>query len=221
VRILMALVFTALSANAYAGVIWSQDAVMAGNFAWEHESVSDAKAVKHLEAAKHALDLHFLTSVIGESTKAIEIDPGFIEAYLIRAYAYWRSWGIGVFDKAMDDYKEIIEKDPRCSPAYYHRANLYSSKEKYIDAARDFTELTRIYPAEPEFYWWEAVSYDRGKDLNYAIIAYQNFLGVAMSYASPGHLKKDPYQDKIVKAHKRIRALKIELASLTVGETLK
>lgn len=222
-RILMALVFTFFSATACAEVIWSQDAVKAGDFSWEHETADsaafDARAMRHLADAKHALDLHFLASAIQESAKAIEIDPALIEAYLIRAYAYRRSWWIGSFDRAMEDYAETLEKDPHCAPAYYHRANLYRSKEKYIEAARDFEQLTRIYPAEPEFYWWEAVAYDEGKDMNYAIIAYQNFLNVAMNYAAPNPLaKKDPYQDKIVKAHKRIRALKIELASITVGQ---
>jgi tetratricopeptide (TPR) repeat protein len=55
-------------------------------------------------------------------TKAIELDPGYADAYYNRGNAYA---GEGLYEEAIADYTRYIELDPMYADAYYNRGQCY------------------------------------------------------------------------------------------------
>ncbi len=89
------------------------------------------KAVKYMEQSQKNL-------AITEINKAIEKDPGFLEAYLLKAeiYDFW-----GEINKAFENYTKVFEIDPAYDPALSfklainsYRMGEYAIAKKYIDS---------------------------------------------------------------------------------------
>ena len=82
-------------------------------------------------------------TAIEHYSRAIELYPDFIEAYLARAQVYF--W-IDDFDKAIKDYTSVIEIDPDYASAYVGRGQAYSNKGCYARAIDDFSRAIEIDP---------------------------------------------------------------------------
>ena len=82
-------------------------------------------------------------AAIEHYSRAIELYPDFIEAYLARAQVYF--W-IDDFDKAIKDYTSVIEIDPDYASAYVGRGQAYSNKGCYARAIDDFSRAIEIDP---------------------------------------------------------------------------
>ena len=63
---------------------------------------------------------------IADYTKAIEIDPKYVFAYLNRGLAYQ---DLKMYKEAIADYTEAIELDPNETDAYNHREEAYRLKK--------------------------------------------------------------------------------------------
>ena len=82
-------------------------------------------------------------TAIEHYSRAIELYPDFIEAYLARAQVYF--W-IDDFDKAIKDYTSVIEIDPDYASAYVGHGQAYSNKGCYARAIDDFSRAIEIDP---------------------------------------------------------------------------
>ena len=71
---------------------------------------------------------HEFDKSISDFTKAIEIDPKYVDAYVSRGMAYSYK---NQFDNAIFDYTKVIELNSRNPDAYYNRATSYYYKEEY------------------------------------------------------------------------------------------
>ena len=69
------------------------------------------------------------SQAIADYSKAIQLNPGYAEAYYSRGCAYD---GIGEYDKAIADYKKTIELDPNHASAYYNRGLAYHEKDEVL-----------------------------------------------------------------------------------------
>ncbi|MHA2315701.1 MAG: tetratricopeptide repeat protein [Candidatus Hermodarchaeia archaeon] len=69
-----------------------------------------------------------------EFTKAIEINPGYAEAYHERGLAYDAK---GEYDLAISDYNKAIEINPRYERAYNHRRLAKNAKGRNDPAISD------------------------------------------------------------------------------------
>jgi len=79
-------------------------------------------------------------------SKAIELNPGFAEAYANRGVAYVKS---GQFDEAVADYNEAIRLEPTRATTYYNRGIAYVEKGEAKKAAADFAKAEQLgYTAE-------------------------------------------------------------------------
>ena len=83
---------------------------------------------------------------IASYSRAIELNPGFAEAYANRGVAYVKT---GEFDKAITDYNEAIRLEPTRASTYYNRGIAYLEKGDENKAAADFAEAKGL-GYEPE-----------------------------------------------------------------------
>ena len=80
-------------------------------------------------------------TAIEHFSKAIELYPDCIEAYLWRAKIYFRT---GDFDKAIEGYTKAIELDPDYDDAYFMRGQAYSKTGHDACAKQDFMRATEL-----------------------------------------------------------------------------
>ena len=80
-------------------------------------------------------------TAIEHYSRAIELYPDFIEAYLARAQVYF--W-IDDFDKAIKDYTSVIEIDPDYASAYVGRGCVYLKKDCDARAKEDFSRAIEL-----------------------------------------------------------------------------
>ena len=86
-------------------------------------------AFDHFDKAyKKASNGDYKGSIV-DYTKAINIDPTFMEAYLNRAVS---KQNIGDLKGALDDVNKVIAKDPKKADAYTTRANINYKLMDYI-----------------------------------------------------------------------------------------
>ena len=64
----------------------------------------------------------------------------------------------GQWDKAIAEYNEAIELDPKYVEAYFNRGNAYDEKGQYKQAISDFTKAIEINPRFAEAYNNRALS---------------------------------------------------------------
>ena len=102
--------------------------------------LADAYNNKGLLLAKDKGDLE---GGILNLTKAIEIDPNYVDAYLSRGMAYMR---MGQSDKSIADYSNAIKISPKNPDAYYNRAAAYARTKSY-DKAWDDCYMAKILGA--------------------------------------------------------------------------
>jgi outer membrane protein OmpA-like peptidoglycan-associated protein/tetratricopeptide (TPR) repeat protein len=114
-------------------------------------STKSKKAEKLFFSAVDAYNRQDYGNALNELQKAIGVDPGFIEAYILSGDIYSDEKQTG---EAISSYKKAIAADPEFSPnLYYIVANIELSAGKYQDARTDYeTFLTfqRILPDKKE-----------------------------------------------------------------------
>src|SRR6267142_2082696 len=76
-----------------------------------------------------------------DCTKALVIDLCYVDAYIMRASAYWKE---GNFTKALDDLDKAITLAPSDPRAYEMRGDMYERREEFGKAANDYREVARL-----------------------------------------------------------------------------
>ena len=86
---------------------------------------------------------------IADYTKAIEINPKYVDAYIWRGLAKHSK---GDYDGAIADYTKAIEIDPKCAGAYINLGNAKYHKGDYDAAIADYTRAIEINPTYADAY---------------------------------------------------------------------
>jgi tetratricopeptide (TPR) repeat protein len=77
----------------------------------------------------------------------------------VRAFAYLR---LKQNDKAIDDYTQLIQLQPRNSAYHYRfRGDAYYNLKQYDKAISDYTEAIQLKPDDGGFYFSRALAYDK------------------------------------------------------------
>jgi len=95
------------------------------------------------------VDLTLLDSQIRTSTEAVLRNPDNIQAYLDRGIA-WHSKG--EYDKAINDYNEVLGRDAKNHAARSQRAKAWYDKQRYDKAISDFDAAILLAPNDAELY---------------------------------------------------------------------
>lgn len=107
-------------------------------------------AVAHFEQGNANLAARRFTEAVADYTRAIQIDPGFVNAYNNRGIAYKR---LNQFDKAIEDLTKGISLDPRDPDLFSNRASVYELQKNYDRAEADYTEAIRLGPNDLKHYY--------------------------------------------------------------------
>jgi tetratricopeptide (TPR) repeat protein len=89
-----------------------------------------------LDKGEHAV-------AIQKFTRALAIDPKFVDAYTHRARAHYETHD---YDRALDDAASAIRLDPRAARAYVYRAAAYDELGLYDKSLPDCEEAVRLDP---------------------------------------------------------------------------
>jgi tetratricopeptide (TPR) repeat protein len=73
---------------------------------------------------------------VDDFTRAIELDPGYVEAYLNRGVLYWRELRNAY--RAIRDMTRVLELAPQRAEALFNRAIAYQMRGEHEQAIADF-----------------------------------------------------------------------------------
>ena len=82
-------------------------------------------------------------------TKAIELDPGFVNAYNNRGVCFIKLMQL---EQAIQEFDHAIKLNPEDFEAYYNRGNVYSKLEEYQTAIDNYDQAIKIKPKEADAY---------------------------------------------------------------------
>jgi tetratricopeptide (TPR) repeat protein len=82
-----------------------------------------------------------------DSTRAVTLDPTYIDSYLLRGIA---STAPGLQTDAIADFHHIISRDPRNIFAYAHRSLVQRDRKAYEQALEDINQTLILTPNLPE-----------------------------------------------------------------------
>ena len=83
------------------------------------------------------------SQAIDDCSRAIKIQPGYVEAYTVRGIAYSV---LGNYKQAIKDYSEAIRLKADSDINYYDRGTLYAKDGQYQLAIEDFNQALRLNP---------------------------------------------------------------------------
>jgi len=96
-----------------------------------------------------------------------------------RSYFDKRQW-----DKAIAEYNEAIELDPKYADAYFNRGNANYNKGQYDQAIDDYTKAIEINPGLADAYANRGLAYAQGKgQFDQAISDFNKAIGINPGYA--------------------------------------
>jgi import receptor subunit TOM70 len=72
---------------------------------------------------------------LADLSKSIELDPGMTQSYIKRASM---NLELGAPEKAEEDFKIALERNPDDPDIYYHRAQLHFIKQEFTEASKDY-----------------------------------------------------------------------------------
>jgi len=119
------------------------------NFVWKDEytlwsdavSKSPNKARPYGNRGRGLADKSRYEEAILDFTKAIELDPGYTDAYYNRAFV---NNLIGNTDEAILDYTRAAKTNPGYFKAYFNRGNVYKKQGELDNAIRDYTITIKL-----------------------------------------------------------------------------
>ncbi len=102
---------------------------------------------------------------VEECTQAIELDPSFAEAYWIRGSARMLARDL----LALDDFNRAIELDPNMSEAYTSRGIEYQRRGKFGEAVEDFSMVIMLNPRSSQAYVYRAQTHAMNRQYDRAL----------------------------------------------------
>lgn len=96
------------------------------------------------------------SSAIIHFTKAIELDPTYINAYNHRGFGFSKQEKIS---EAIADFTKAIDLAPKYADAYYNRGIAYAKQQKFTEAIADFTKTIELDSKHADAYFNRGDSY--------------------------------------------------------------
>lgn len=75
--------------------------------------------------------------------KALEINPGYADAYCNRGVSYYQK---GLYDDAIADYNKSLEINQKYADAYFNKAIVYEKKRYIKDAIKAYKSFVKYAP---------------------------------------------------------------------------
>jgi tetratricopeptide (TPR) repeat protein len=121
--------------------------------------------------------------------KAIDIAPR-AAFYLHRGNTYNR---LQQYDKAISDYTQAIQINPKLAIPYHNRGNTYNRLQQYDKAISDYTQAIQISPKYAEAYGGRGTTHDTLQQYDKAISDYTQAIQINPKLAIPYHNRGNTY----------------------------
>jgi len=132
-------------------------------------SSDSKKAIKRYEKAKEYYNNRQNSEAISELQIAIEADPNFVEAFLLRAGIFI---DLKNFDEAINSYRSAVSIDPDFfPPSYFNLASLELGKGYYSEAKIHFNKFLSFTGYNEKF---RSLSERNIKTCDFALVALKN-----------------------------------------------
>lgn len=115
------------------------------NMATQNSSVARAEELKL--QANEAFKAHKYAQAIDLYSQAIELNGETAVYWANRAFAHSK---LEEYGSAIQDASKAIEIDPKYSKGYYRRGAAYLAMGKFKDALKDFQQVKRLCPNDPD-----------------------------------------------------------------------
>jgi len=110
------------------------------------------------------------------------LDPATI--YFYRGNAYNKK---GEYDRAIADFNQALQLNPKLAAFFYHRGSAYGHKGEYDRAIADFTQALKLNPNYAEAFHNRGNAYNDKKEYDRAISDYNQALKLNPKYAEAFH----------------------------------
>jgi len=110
--------------------------------------------------------------VVAQDATAQETPLPNAESYNNRGIAYSKKGDSAALDRAMADYTQAIQQDPKFVPAYINRARAYRLTGDIDRAIADYTQLVQLDPKFAPAYYNRGIAYRMKGDTDRAIADY-------------------------------------------------
>jgi tetratricopeptide (TPR) repeat protein len=121
--------------------------------------------------------------VLAQDATAQETPLPNAEAYYNRGIAYSKNGDSVALDRAIADYTQTIQLDPKFVEAYVNRGYAYSEKGEYDRAVADYTQAIQLDPKFVDAYVNRARAYRLKGDIDRAIADYTQVIQLNPKFA--------------------------------------
>jgi tetratricopeptide (TPR) repeat protein len=135
-----------------------------------------------------ALGFSDLQKRIEYLTQAVQLNPGYADAYYSRGNAYTF---LQQYKQAIRDFSQVIRLDPTNASAYSNRGNAYVFLQQYKQAISDYSQAIRLDPSYADAYYNRGNTYVDLKQYQRSIDDYTQAIQLeptnAFAYGNRGH----------------------------------
>jgi protein O-mannosyl-transferase len=142
------------------------------------EKYPDAPLCNCNLAYDELLNLDFQNSVI-HYTKALELDPSYVEAYNGRGQAYFQ---LNKFPEAFSDFDNAIKAGIVTPKLFLNRGKCHVILSRPTEAIPDLARSIELEPRNPETYYFKAVAEGKTENLSAALKDYSKAIELNPRY---------------------------------------
>ena len=155
------------------------------------EEVFDAEFAFH--QGNLQVVLRNIDEAIEDYTRAINLDPNYVEAYKNRGMAYRNK---GDYDLAIEDFGKAIQLNPNFAEAYFSRGSIYVKKGDIDHAMEDFSTAIELKPDYAEAYCNRGNAYHRNCEIDCAVANYDKAIELEPDYINAYYNRGTAYVNK-------------------------
>lgn len=116
------------------------------NIALSHYLLGVVYSRKSTCSSSQSERLSYTKKAVEQFSKAIKLNPSYIDAYRRRKECYW---DLGEYDKAINDLNKVLEIDPELQGVWFDLGLIYKELRQFDNAARAFTGAISAKKPEP------------------------------------------------------------------------
>jgi tetratricopeptide (TPR) repeat protein len=109
----------------------------------------DPETLKLFEDGLSQIEAEDFEGAIEELSKAIQVQPAMLDAWLFRGNAYY---SLSDYERALHDWDHVIRNDPEVHVAYYNRSIVRMRLEQKDLALSDMDHAIRLESNKPAYY---------------------------------------------------------------------
>ena len=141
--------------------------------------MSPTTILRSLSLAEDEID-----SAITNLSKAIELNPHYVDAYYKRGVAYYTN---DEFDTAIADFGKVIELNPDHANAYHYRGNTYALNREYGKAISDYDKAIELKPEHADSYYFRGEAHHLEDDYDKAIVDFTAAIELNSYFVADSH----------------------------------